>query len=120
MGFSLRKDVSSRRTIRSGHRGSASWTRTSRGILAARQRSWPTPFRGGEPTTDAQSFTVVGVVGAVKQGGLTDQTAQGAIYYPYALSGDDRLFIVVRTGLRPESLGWRCKNWFGKSTPNCL
>jgi len=62
-------------------------------------------FEGGEPTTDAQSFTVVGVVGAVKQGGLTDQTAQGAIYYPYALSGDDRLFIVVRTGLRPESLG---------------
>jgi len=25
-------------------------------------------FEGGEPTTDAQSFTVVGVVGAVKQG----------------------------------------------------
>jgi hypothetical protein len=62
-------------------------------------------FEGSEPTTDAQSFTVVGVVGAVKQGGLTDQTAQGAIYYPYALSGDGRLFIVVRTGLRPESLG---------------
>jgi predicted permease len=62
-------------------------------------------FEGGEPTTDAQSFTVVGVVGAVKQAGLTDQTAQGAIYYPYALSGNDRLFIVVRTGLRPESLG---------------
>ena len=62
-------------------------------------------FEGGDATTDAQAFTVVGVVGAVKQAGLTDQTAQGAIYYPYALSGDDRLFIVVRTGLRPESLG---------------
>ena len=44
-------------------------------------------------------------VGAVKQAGLTDQTAQGAVYYPYALSGNDRLFIVVRTSLRPESLG---------------
>ncbi len=28
-----------------------------------------------------------------------------AIYYPYALRTDDSLFIVVRTSLRPESLG---------------
>ncbi|HVO96659.1 MAG TPA: ABC transporter permease [Bryobacteraceae bacterium] len=62
-------------------------------------------FEGSEATTDAQSFTVVGVVGAAKQAGLTDETAQGAIYYPYGLSGDDRLFIVVRTSLQPESLG---------------
>jgi len=47
---------------------------------------------------------VAGVVGAVKQAGLTDQTAQGAVYYPYALNWDDHLFIVVRTSLRPESL----------------
>ena len=62
-------------------------------------------FEGSEATTDAQSFTVVGVVGAVKQAGLTDQTAQGAVYYPYALRTDDSLFVVVRTSLRPESLG---------------
>ena len=62
-------------------------------------------FRGGETTTDGQSFTVVGVAGAVKQAGLTDETAQGAIYYPYALRTDDRLFVVLRTSLRPESLG---------------
>ncbi len=62
-------------------------------------------FDGGEATTDAEAFTVVGVVGAVKQAGLTDQTAQGAVYYPYALRTDDNLFIVVRTSLRPESLG---------------
>jgi predicted lysophospholipase L1 biosynthesis ABC-type transport system permease subunit len=62
-------------------------------------------FEGSEPTTDAQLFTVVGVVGAVKQAGLTDQAAQGAVYYPYALRSDDRLFIVVRTSLQPESLG---------------
>jgi predicted permease len=61
-------------------------------------------FEGGEATTNAQSFTVVGVVGAVKQAGLTDQTAQGAVYYPYALNWDDHLFIVVRTTLRPELL----------------
>ncbi len=62
-------------------------------------------FAGGEATTDAQAFTVVGVVGAVKQAGLTDQAAQGAVYYPYALRTDDGLFLVVRTSLRPELLG---------------
>jgi len=62
-------------------------------------------FGGGEAAADAQSFSVVGVVGAVKQAGLTDQTAQGAVYYPYALSSDARLFIAVRTPLPPESLG---------------
>jgi predicted permease len=62
-------------------------------------------FGGGEAASDAQSFTVVGVAGAVKQAGLTDQTAQGAVYYPYALSSDDRLFIAVRTPVPPESLG---------------
>jgi predicted permease len=62
-------------------------------------------FKGSEATTVAQSFTVVGVVAAVKQAGLTDQTAQGAVYYPYALRTADSLFIVVRTSLRPESFG---------------
>jgi len=62
-------------------------------------------FLGAEATTDSQAFTVVGVVGAVKQAGLTDLTAQGAVYYPYALRTDPRLSIVVRTSLPPESLG---------------
>jgi predicted permease len=61
-------------------------------------------FAGSEATTDAESFTVVGVVNAVRQAGLTDQTAQGAVYYPYALRTDDKLFIVLRTSGRPESL----------------
>jgi predicted permease len=62
-------------------------------------------FEGSEATTGAQSFTVVGVAGAVKQAGLTDQSAQGAVYYPYAWRTNDSFFIVVRAGLRPESLG---------------
>ena len=61
-------------------------------------------FEGSEAKTDAESFTVVGVVSAVKQAGLTDQTAQGAVYYPYALRTDDSLFIVLRSSGRPESL----------------
>jgi predicted permease len=62
-------------------------------------------FRGGEETSDADAFIVVGVVGAVKQAGLTDEAAQGAIYYPYALRTDDSLFVVVRSSVPPESLG---------------
>jgi predicted permease len=62
-------------------------------------------FEGSEETKDAEAFTVVGVVGAVKQAGLTDETAQGAVYYPYALRTDDNLFVVVRTSAAPESLG---------------
>lgn len=62
-------------------------------------------FLGSELASDAQAFTVVGVVGAVKQAGLTDQTAQGAVYYPYSLRTDDNLFIVVRANLVPQSMG---------------
>jgi hypothetical protein len=62
-------------------------------------------FQGGGPKSDAEAFTVVGVVGAVKQAGLTDQAAQGAIYYPYTWRSDRDLFVVVRSSLPPESLG---------------
>jgi len=62
-------------------------------------------FDGLAATDDSQAFTVVGVVGAVKQAGLTDDVAQGAVYYPYSSRSDDSLFVVVRTTLPPESLG---------------
>jgi predicted permease len=62
-------------------------------------------FAGSDETKDVDAFTVVGVVGAVKQAGLTDDAAQGAIYYPYALRTDDSLFVVLRTSLPPESVG---------------
>ena len=61
-------------------------------------------FVGGKETNDAEAFTVVGVVGRVKQAGLTDDAAQGAIYYPYVHRANDNVFIVARTALPPESL----------------
>jgi hypothetical protein len=61
-------------------------------------------FEGSEQQTDAEAFTIVGVVGSVKQAGLTEEAAQGAIYYPYALHGDD-VFVAARTSLPSESLG---------------
>jgi len=65
------------------------------------QRLWD----GSEAAKDAEAFTVVGVVGGAKQAGLTEDEAQGAIYYPYAFRIDDSFFVAVRTSLPPESLG---------------
>jgi predicted permease len=65
------------------------------------QRLWD----GSEAGKDADAFTVVGVVGGAKQAGLTEDEAQGAIYYPYAFHFDDSVFVAVRTSLPPESLG---------------
>jgi predicted permease len=62
-------------------------------------------FEGSEEGTDAEAFTIVGVVGSVKQAGLTDDAAQGAIYYPYVFRNDGDIFVVARTGIPPESLG---------------
>jgi predicted permease len=63
------------------------------------QRLWD----GSDAGQDADAFTVVGVVGGVKQAGLTEDEAQGAIYYPYAFRVGDNVFVAVRTSLPPES-----------------
>ena len=61
-------------------------------------------FEGSQEGPDAEAFTVVGVVGRVKQAGLTDDAAQGAVYYPYIFRIDD-FFVIARTSFAPESLG---------------
>jgi predicted permease len=61
-------------------------------------------FEGSEQGKDADAFTIVGVVGSVKQAGLTDEAAQGAVYYPYAFHSDD-FFLVARSSLPPQLLG---------------
>jgi predicted permease len=62
-------------------------------------------FQGSEEGPDAQAYTVVGVVGTVKQAGLTDEEAQGAVYYPYVFRPANDMFVVVRTSLAPNSMG---------------
>jgi predicted permease len=70
-------------------------------VSAIGQRLWD----GSEAGKDTEAFTVVGVVGGAKQAGLTEDEAQGAIYYPYSFRIDDSFFVAVRTSLPPESLG---------------
>ena len=74
------------------------------------RRYWPNGgalgqqvFRGNE-SDEAKLFTIVGVVGAVKQAELTESQGQGAIYLPYAhRTGDSSVFVVARTSQRPEA-----------------
>jgi predicted permease len=58
----------------------------------------------GDESDDAKLFTVVGVVGTVKQGELTETPGQGAVYLPSALhSYAAGFFVVVRTSQSPEA-----------------
>jgi predicted permease len=61
-------------------------------------------FEGSQPGPDTEAFTIVGVVGSIKQAGLTDDAAQGAVYYPYIHRADNNIFVVVRGSARMESL----------------
>ena len=61
-------------------------------------------FAGSKPGTDADAYTIVGVVGVAKQGGLTDVAATGAVYFPYSARFDSELFVVARTTLAAEAL----------------
>jgi predicted permease len=72
------------------------------------RRYWPTGnavgqrvFQGTD-SDDARLFTVVGVVGAVKQAELTEPQGQGAVYVPYHYR-DGNVFVVTRTSQRPEA-----------------
>src|SRR5437764_5957623 len=57
----------------------------------------------GNDSDDAKLFTVVGVVGAVKQAELTEPQGQGAVYLPFAYRDNGGIFVVTRTSQRPEA-----------------
>jgi predicted permease len=57
----------------------------------------------GDERDDAKLFTIVGVVGAVKQTALTEPQGQGAVYLPYAFRFSDSVFVVTRTSQNPQA-----------------
>jgi predicted permease len=73
------------------------------------RRYWPTGgalgqrVAHGDERDDAKLFTVVGVVGAVKQTALTEPQGQGAVYLPYVYRFSDSVFVVTRTSQNPEA-----------------
>jgi hypothetical protein len=60
-------------------------------------------FAGADRQPDSEAFTVVGVVGPIKQADLTEHQSQGAVYVPYEYRTAVNFFAVVRTSQRPES-----------------
>jgi len=57
----------------------------------------------GSDADNSNLFTIVGVVGAVKQAELTEPQGQGAIYLPFAYRDNATIFVATRTSQRPEA-----------------
>lgn len=57
----------------------------------------------GTDSDEATLFTIVGVVGAVKQAELTEPQGQGAVYVPYRDRDSGNIFVVTRTSQRPDA-----------------
>jgi predicted permease len=62
-------------------------------------------FVGASEGPDGEAFTIVGVVGAMKQAEVTETQAQGAVYAPFQFRTAVDMFAVVRTTQQPESFG---------------
>jgi putative ABC transport system permease protein len=60
---------------------------------------------GTGSTPEAKLFTIVGVVGSVKQAALTEPRGQGAVYLPLAYRENSYYFVITRTSQRPEAFG---------------
>ncbi len=77
------------------------------------RRNWPDVdpvgrlvYDGAEVEQDELPFTVIGVVGTVKQTELAEPPADGTIYFPYRDSPQmgDSFHVVVRTAKQPEAI----------------
>lgn len=74
------------------------------------RRYWPGKSALGHRLTNGPRFdekdcrTIVGVVGSVKQTGLTETGAQGSVYYAYAQYASSSFSVVVRSSLPPAAL----------------
>jgi ABC-type antimicrobial peptide transport system permease subunit len=75
------------------------------------RRLWPTGgavghrvFVGPSEGPPGDGYTIVGVVGAVKQAALSESERIGAVYYPYSGRFDSALFVVVRSTRANDTL----------------
>ncbi len=73
------------------------------------RRYWPNGGALGQrvfqasDSDDAKLFTIVGVVGAVKQAELTEPQGQGAVYLPFLYRDNGNIFVATRTSQRPDA-----------------
>ena len=69
-------------------------------------------------TDDAKLFTIVGIVGRVKQAALTEPQGQGAVYIPFSYRENSYYFVVTRTSQRPEAFGGTLRNLVRAADPD--
>jgi len=88
------------------------------------RRYWPNGgalgqrvFQGND-SDDAKLFTIVGVVGAVKQAELTEPQGQGAVYLPFMDSDGINIFVVTRTNQRPEAFAQTLRKLVRATNPD--
>ena len=88
------------------------------------RRYWPNGgalsqrvFQGSD-SDDAKLFTIVGVVGAVKQAELTEPQGQGAVYLPFTDSDGINIFVVTRTSQRPEAFAETLRKLVREANPD--
>ncbi len=72
----------------------------------------------GSDADNSNLFTIVGVVGSVKQAELTEPDGQGAIYLPFAHRDNGSLFVVTRTSQRPEAFAETLRKLVRKTDPD--
>jgi predicted permease len=72
----------------------------------------------GSDSDDAKLFTIVGVVGAVKQAELTEPQGQGAVYLPFIDFYGINIFVVTRTSQRPEAFAETLRKLVRATNPN--
>ncbi|MBV9618645.1 MAG: ABC transporter permease [Verrucomicrobia bacterium] len=67
-------------------------------------------------TNGAKLFTIVGVVGVVKQAALTEPHGQGAVYFPFYRE-NSYYFVITRTSQRPEVFAEKLRKLVHASDP---
>jgi predicted permease len=73
-------------------------------------------YEGLPQTNPSKAVTIVGVVGSVKQDGLTENHALDSIYYPFGLQSSN-VEVVARTSMAPDFLASSLRSAVGEIDP---
>lgn len=75
------------------------------------KRFWPSGgalgqrvYQGLRLRSPSDAFTIVGVVGSVKQAALSETKSQGSVYFPFGHRAESSFYVVLRTAQAPESV----------------
>lgn len=63
-------------------------------------------------------FTIVGVVGAVKQNQVTETTPGRAIYFPFVHNASSQIFVTVRTAVDAAAMATTLQKWVRSLNPD--